>query len=148
MGKGVAKPPRESAFAQASPSELVHRRFLKPHLIFLKQLSLDRYEREPQAFQSKRSSQQFPSKLLRRIIQTMLKPRRPQAPDRLPSLEHAGISIEALQHHGFSIPAKGPMPAARMLYGARNPADGERHWRGSYEEMVALIDKGFDTGDN
>jgi hypothetical protein len=35
-----------------------------------------------------------------------------------------------------------------MLYGARNPADGERHWRGSYEEMVSLIDKGFAAGDN
>jgi hypothetical protein len=30
-----------------------------------------------------------------------------------------------------------------MLYGARNPADGERHWRSSYDEIVSLIEKGF-----
>lgn len=77
----------------------------------------------------------------------MLKPRRPQAPDRLPSLEHAGITIEALQHHGFSLPVKGATPKPRMLYGARNPANGERHWRGSYEEIVSLIDKGFATSE-
>ncbi len=78
----------------------------------------------------------------------MLKPLHPHAPDRLPSLEHNGIFIEVLQHHGFVTPARGPLPQARMLYGARNPADGERHWRGSYEEMVSLIDKGFAAGDN
>jgi hypothetical protein len=78
----------------------------------------------------------------------MLQPRRPQAPDQLPTLEYNGITIEPLQHHGFSIPARGSMPKARMLYGARNPANGERHWRGSYEEIVSLIDKSFATGDN
>jgi hypothetical protein len=78
----------------------------------------------------------------------MLKPRRPQAPDRLPSLEHNGITIEAIQHHGFSLPVKGAIPEARMLYGARNPADSERHWRGSYEEIVDLIEKDFDTASN
>jgi hypothetical protein len=30
-----------------------------------------------------------------------------------------------------------------MLYGARNPEDGERHWRGSYEEIVSLINRNF-----
>lgn len=71
--------------------------------------------------------------------------RPPKAPDRLPSLEHSGVSIEVLQHHGYSSPERGPSPKTRTLYGARNPEDGERHWRGSYEEMVSLIDRQFAT---
>jgi hypothetical protein len=67
----------------------------------------------------------------------------PKAPDRLPLLEHNGLSIEVVQHHGFSLPQKGPAPKARMLYAVRNPADGERHWRGSYEQIVFLIDNSF-----
>lgn len=70
-------------------------------------------------------------------------PRPPQAPDKLPTLEHAGVTVEIFQHHGYSIPDKGPMPKSRMLYGARNPVDGERHWRGSYDEIVSLINRGF-----
>ena len=70
-------------------------------------------------------------------------PRPPQTPDKLPTLEHAGVTIEPLQHYGYAIPDKGPMPRSRMLYGARNPADGERHWRGSYDEIVSLINRGF-----
>jgi hypothetical protein len=67
----------------------------------------------------------------------------PKAPDRLPLLEHNGLSIEALVHHGFSLPRKGPAPKARMLYAVRNPADGERHWRSTYDAIVSLIDSGF-----
>ena len=70
-------------------------------------------------------------------------PRPPQAPDKLPTLEHSGVTIEPIQHYGFVTPDKGPAPKPRMLYVARNPADGERHWRGSYDEIVSLIDKGF-----
>lgn len=70
-------------------------------------------------------------------------PRPPQSPDRLPTLEHAGVHIEALQHYGFSIPDRGTAPKPRLLYGARNPEDGERHWRSSYDEIVSLIDRGF-----
>ena len=72
-----------------------------------------------------------------------LMPLPPKTPDRFPLLEHNGVSIESLQHHGFSTPLKGPAPRSRMLFGARNPADGERHWRSSYEEIVALIDRDF-----
>ena len=69
----------------------------------------------------------------------------PKAPEKLPLLEHNGITIEPIQHHGFSSPIKGSQPKARMLYGARNPADGERHWRASYDEIVSLIEKDFAT---
>lgn len=72
-----------------------------------------------------------------------LMPLPPKAPDRFPLLEHAGVAIESLQHYGFSTPAKGPAPRPRMLFGARNPADGERHWRSTYEEIVSLIDRKF-----
>lgn len=72
-----------------------------------------------------------------------LMPLPPRAPERFPSLEHEGITIEALQHFGFSTPVKGAAPKARMLYAARNPADGERHWRNSYEAIIALINKNF-----
>jgi hypothetical protein len=30
-----------------------------------------------------------------------------------------------------------------MLYGARNPENGERHWRSSYDEIVGLIGRNF-----
>lgn len=72
-----------------------------------------------------------------------LMPLAPKAPDKLPTLEHNQIMIEPIQHYGFSTPIKGPSPKPRMLYGARNPADGERHWRSSYEEIVSLIDRNF-----
>ena len=72
-----------------------------------------------------------------------LMPLPPKAPDKFPLLEHNQIAIETIQHFGFSTPVKGPSPKPRMLYGARNPADGERHWRSSYEEIVSLIDRSF-----
>jgi hypothetical protein len=72
-----------------------------------------------------------------------LMPLPPKTPERFPLLEHNGITIEPLQHFGFTTPARGPAPKVRMLYGARNPADGERHWRSSYDEIVFLIKKGF-----
>jgi hypothetical protein len=72
----------------------------------------------------------------------MTKP--PLSPDMLPTMEHAGTTIHPLIHHGFSRPDRGPAPKARTLYGARDQ-DGERHWRSSYEEIVALIDRGFKT---
>lgn len=68
--------------------------------------------------------------------------RPPQAPDRLPSMEHNGTEITVLQHHGFSIPDRGALPKSRMLYGAKDNS-GERHWKGSYEEMCSLIDRNF-----
>lgn len=69
----------------------------------------------------------------------------PQMPDRFPSQEHNGILIEVISHYGYSIPDTGPAPASRMLYGARNPVDNERHWRGSKSEIVSLIDRNFST---
>jgi hypothetical protein len=69
----------------------------------------------------------------------------PKAPDRFPLLEHNGVTIESLQHFGFSTPLKGVSPKPRMLYGARNPLDNERHWRSSYEEITALIDTNFEV---
>lgn len=68
----------------------------------------------------------------------------PQSPDKLPSLEHHGTLIEVISHYGYSIPDKGPVPASRMLYGARDQ-HGERHWRGSKSEIVSLIDRNFST---
>lgn len=72
-------------------------------------------------------------------------PHPPKNPDRFPLLEHSGVAIEPLQHFGFSSPQRGPAPAVRMLYGARNPQDNERHWRSSYEEIVALIERNFEA---
>ena len=71
----------------------------------------------------------------------------PKAPDRLPQLEHAGIAIEAIRHYGFVSPPRGNV-IPRMIYGARNPANNERHWRRSYDELVSLIDRGFVTNDD
>jgi hypothetical protein len=73
----------------------------------------------------------------------MAKP--PLRPDRLPTLEYSGVTIEPIIHHGFSRPDRGPTASpARFLFGARDEA-GERHWRGSYEEIVTLIHNGFAT---
>lgn len=69
-------------------------------------------------------------------------PSRPPAPDRLPSLEHNGVAITVLQHHGFSLPDRGPLPNSRILYGARDQ-NNERHWRGSLGEINQLIERGF-----
>ena len=74
----------------------------------------------------------------------LLMPSSPFPPDMLPSLERNGIAITVINHHGFSRPDRGPMPASRILYGARD-AKQERHWRGSFEEIVQLIDRGFKT---
>lgn len=70
----------------------------------------------------------------------MLNP--PKAVDHLPLIVHDGIEILPIVHYGFSSPAKGPQPAARTLYGARDK-NGERHWRSSLDEMVKLIATGF-----
>ena len=59
-------------------------------------------------------------------------------------MEHAGTTIETFVHHGFSRPDRGPSPQSRTLFGARDQ-EGERHWRGSYEEIVSLIDRGFEA---
>jgi len=66
----------------------------------------------------------------------------PRAVEHLPLLEHNGIEILPIIHHGFSSPRKGPQPAARALYGARDN-NGERHWRSSLHEIEKLIDSGF-----
>jgi hypothetical protein len=76
-----------------------------------------------------------------------LKPLPPKSPEKLPLLEHNNVSIETIQHHGFSTPLKGSAPKARTIYGARNPANNERHWRSTYEEIVGLIDRGFSNGE-
>jgi hypothetical protein len=68
----------------------------------------------------------------------------PQPVDKLPLLEHNGTEILPIVHHGFSKPSKGPQPAARTLYGAKDE-NGERHWRSSLHEIKQLIDNGFAT---
>ncbi len=67
----------------------------------------------------------------------------PIAPDVLPSMEHNGVTITVINHHGFSRPDRGPAPKSRILYGA---ADGnnERHWRSSLHEIEQLIDRNFE----
>jgi hypothetical protein len=70
-------------------------------------------------------------------------PRPPKAPDKLPVIEYGNTVIEPINHYGFCIPDKGPMPKPRVMYGARNPEDGERHWRSSYDEIISLINRGF-----
>jgi hypothetical protein len=66
----------------------------------------------------------------------------PRAVDHLPLLEHNGTEILPIVHYGFSSPKKGPQPAARTIYGARD-SKGERHWRSSLHEIEKLIDNGF-----
>ena len=60
---------------------------------------------------------------------------RPRQPDHLPSLAHNGQEISVIRHYGFS--GNG---VARMLYATKDN-NGERHWRGSYEEIVHFINK-------
>ena len=72
----------------------------------------------------------------------MLNP--PRAVDKLPLLEHNGVEIQPVLHYGFSSPKKGPQPAARTLYGAKD-GNNERHWRSSLDELKQLIDKDFAT---
>lgn len=74
----------------------------------------------------------------------MLNP--PKPVEKLPLLEHNGAEILPIVHHGFSRPQKGPQPAARTIYGARD-ANGERHWRASLHEIQQLIESGFDVED-
>ena len=66
----------------------------------------------------------------------------PKPIDKLPLLSHNGVDIEPIIHYGFSSPEKGPRPAARTIYGARDK-NGERHWRSSLDDLQQLIDKGF-----
>ena len=68
----------------------------------------------------------------------------PKPVDKLPLLEHNGAEILPIVHHGFSKPSKGPQPAPRTLYGAKDN-NGERHWRSSLHEIQQLIDNGFAT---
>jgi len=70
----------------------------------------------------------------------MLNP--PRTPDKLPLLEHNGVEIQPILHYGFSSPRRGPQPAARTLYGAKDNKE-ERHWRSSLDEIKHLIDKAF-----
>jgi hypothetical protein len=73
----------------------------------------------------------------------------PKPVEKLPLLEHNGAEILPIIHHGFSRPAKGPQPAARTIYGARD-VNGERHWRASLHDIQQLIDSGFtiEEGEN
>ena len=66
----------------------------------------------------------------------------PKPVERLPLLKHNGAEILPIVHHGFSKPSKGPQPAARTLYGARDK-NGERHWRSSLHAIQKLIDEDF-----
>lgn len=119
---------RESAYEhQRAPSELLSWR----SLIILSTFSCQKPRGSPKLF--------WPILCLA----VALMPLPPKSPERFPLLEHQGVTIEPLQHFGFSSPARGIAPKARMLYGARNPQDNERHWRSSYEEIVALIDRKF-----
>jgi len=68
--------------------------------------------------------------------------RPPLPPDKLPTMEHAKVTIEPIVHYGFCQPDRGPSPKPRTLYGARD-SKGERHWRTSYDEIIALIDRNF-----
>jgi hypothetical protein len=74
----------------------------------------------------------------------MLNP--PRAVDHLPTLEHNGTEILPIIHYGFSSPKKGPQPAPRTLYGAKD-GNGERHWRSTLEEIEKLIDCNFQNAD-
>lgn len=74
----------------------------------------------------------------------MLNP--PKAVEKLPLLEHNGAEILPIIHHGFSRPQKGPQPATRTIYGARDN-NGERHWRSSLHEIQQLIDSNFATAE-
>lgn len=66
----------------------------------------------------------------------------PRSVEKLPLLEHNGIEIQPIIHHGFSSPLKGPQPYPRALYGARD-GNGERHWRASLDDIKRLIDNDF-----
>ena len=74
------------------------------------------------------------------IFTKMLRP--PKRPSKLPAIDHNGNTVEVWEHYGYSIPSKGPFPKARILYAAYD-ANQERHWRGSYQEIVSLIDRNF-----
>jgi hypothetical protein len=71
-------------------------------------------------------------------------PTTPPAPDRLPSLEYNGHLIEVINHHGYSMPDRGPIPESRMLYAVRD-GKNERHWRSSARDIEALINREFQT---
>jgi hypothetical protein len=71
----------------------------------------------------------------------------PKPVEKLPLLEHNGKEILPIIHHGFSTPAKGPQPAARTLYGARD-GNGERHWRKSLSDLQKLIDANFASAED
>lgn len=66
----------------------------------------------------------------------------PRSVDHLPLLEHNGVEILPIVHYGFSSPSKGPQPAVRTIYGARDKKN-ERHWRSSLNEIKKLIDNDF-----
>ena len=68
----------------------------------------------------------------------------PKPVEILPSLEHNGVEIICRIHHGFSIPARGPQPSPRYLYGAVSP-QGERHWRNNLQAIKDLIDNRFNA---
>lgn len=68
----------------------------------------------------------------------------PKPVEKLPLLEHNGAEILPIVHHGFSTPSKGPQPASRTLYGARDK-NGERHWRSSLNAIQKLIEADFAT---
>ena len=70
----------------------------------------------------------------------------PRAVDHLPLLEYNGVEILPIVHYGFSSPRKGPQPAARTIYGARDKKN-ERHWRSSLHAIQKLIDNDFAVGE-
>jgi hypothetical protein len=66
----------------------------------------------------------------------------PKPVEKLPLLEHNGAEILPIVHHGFSTPSKGPRPAPRTIYGARDK-NKERHWRSSLNAIQKLIETDF-----
>lgn len=76
------------------------------------------------------------------LLPTGIRP--PLAPEQFPSIVYKDKAISILRHFGFTQPSRGPKPEPRMLYGAKD-GNGERHWRGSLDEIKALIDRNFET---
>lgn len=86
-----------------------------------------------------------PASLISRpYISSFFMASRPPNPDKLPSIDHNGTTVEIYYHHGFSIPNRGPAPQSRFLYAARDSKQ-ERHWRSSLEAITSLIDRNFET---
>ncbi len=140
--QGQAEPPKGEAPRSSGQDSLKRTGQTKPEISAMPlkpEWSPQRAERSSQKAK-KPSIKKKASKIAKEILLAMLNP--PSPVEKLPLLEHNGTEILPIVHHGFSRPQKGPQPAARTMYGARD-ANGERHWRGSLHEIQQLIDGGF-----